>query len=164
VLNASVVQYNEITPDNVDDFHFHGDESQFPVTAAIVIPREKMGGTILKGRYQETANAAVQLADPEKVTDELFKTVFQIRDFVVTALVAVGLAALGTAVLVFLLSNKLRTREFSNLRNLGADPATIRMLIFFETASVLLISATLAAVVLAGMNAFAPGIVRAVLG
>ena len=31
--NASVVQYNEITPDNIDSFHFHGDLSDYPVGA-----------------------------------------------------------------------------------------------------------------------------------
>jgi putative ABC transport system permease protein len=35
VANASVVQYNEITPDNVDSFHFHGDPETFPITAIL---------------------------------------------------------------------------------------------------------------------------------
>ena len=30
IANASVVQYNEITADNIDSFHFHGDLSAFP--------------------------------------------------------------------------------------------------------------------------------------
>ena len=36
--NASVLQYNEITEDNIDSFHFHGDPSGFPITALIAVP------------------------------------------------------------------------------------------------------------------------------
>ena len=39
VANASVVEYNEITPENVASFHFHGDPATFPITSVIVIPR-----------------------------------------------------------------------------------------------------------------------------
>jgi len=38
VGNAAVVQYNEIAPDNIDSFHFHGDPSGFPLTAVIAVP------------------------------------------------------------------------------------------------------------------------------
>ncbi|MGY8641251.1 MAG: ABC transporter permease [Verrucomicrobiales bacterium] len=163
VLNASVVQFNEITPDNVGDFHFHGDAGEFPITAAIVIPKDQKSGTILKGRYQESATESVQIADPAVVTDELFSTVFQIRNFVIAALVAVGIATFGIAILVFLLSNKLRVREFLNLRNLGADLSTIRLLVAFEALAVLVISVIVTIALLALLGAIAPGIVRSVL-
>ena len=40
VANASVVQYNEITAENIDSFHFHGDLGAFPLTAILVLPRD----------------------------------------------------------------------------------------------------------------------------
>ncbi len=163
VLNASVVQFNEITPENVEEFHFHGDSGDFPITAAIVIPKDQKSGTILKGRYQDSSTESVQLADPAVVTDELFSTVFQIRNFVIAALIAVGIATLGISILVFLLSNKLRAREFSNLRNLGADLSTIRLLVAFEAIAVIAASVIVAVALLAVLTGIAPGIVRAVL-
>ena len=50
--NASVVQYNEITAENIDSFHFHGDRSDYPVTAVIAIPPDRKSSSLLQGRYQ----------------------------------------------------------------------------------------------------------------
>ena len=41
--------YTDITPKNVDTFHFHGDESTFPVSAIIVVPESKKAETLLLG-------------------------------------------------------------------------------------------------------------------
>lgn len=38
--NASVVQYNEIGPDNISSFHFHGDLDGYPVTAVLAVPND----------------------------------------------------------------------------------------------------------------------------
>ena len=51
VGNASVVQYQEITADNLGEFHFHGDQGEYPVTAVIAVPPDQRAGTILRGRY-----------------------------------------------------------------------------------------------------------------
>ena len=59
--------------------------------------------------------------------DELFATVFQIQRFVVAALVLVGVAALAIAGLVFLLSNRLRRREFALTVSLHAGRAAARL-------------------------------------
>ncbi|MCB1232208.1 MAG: ABC transporter permease, partial [Verrucomicrobiae bacterium] len=131
-LNASVVEYTEITDENLASFHFHGDQGEFPLTSAIVVPRDEKARTILLGRYQDVEQAGVQLVNPAEVMDELFATVFQVQRLVIAALVLVGLASLAIALLVFLLSNRLRAREFSSLRQIGADPVTIRLLVAFE--------------------------------
>lgn len=163
-LNASVVEYTEITDENVSSFHFHGDEAEFPITAAIVIPDDNKSRTILLGRYQEPVRAGAQLIEPVAVMDELFDTVFQVQRFVVAALAAVGVAALAISLLVFLLSNRLRQKEFASLRSIGADPATIRLLVTFEGAFVLLVSAAVAAALVAGLSQAAPSIVRMLTG
>jgi putative ABC transport system permease protein len=53
VASPKLFQYNEITPDNVDSFHFHGDAGQYPVAAVIAIPHDVRSSTILRGRYLE---------------------------------------------------------------------------------------------------------------
>jgi len=142
-LNASVREYTEITDENIQSFHFHGDPSEFPVTSAIVLPRDGKAETILLGRYLGE-NKAAQMVRPDDVMENLFATVFQIRNFVVAALAAVGVMAAAIAALVFLLSNRLRAREFASLVNLGADPASVRMLVAFEAVFVVVTSVALA--------------------
>ena len=70
VANASVVQYNEITPDNADSFHFHGDPAAFPVDAVVAVPRDRKSGVMLRGRYAE-ADETVQMVVPREVVDDL---------------------------------------------------------------------------------------------
>ncbi len=154
-LNAAVVEYNEVTPDNIDSFHFHGDPADFPLTAAIVLPRDSRAETLLMGRFTGNDPSA-QLLRPRSVMDDLFDTVFRIRDLVLLALGAVALAAAAIAVLVFALSNRLRAREFHNLENLGADPSTLRFLISFEAAFVILSSLAITATVIAIVQLTSP--------
>ncbi|MFT5470583.1 MAG: putative ABC transport system permease protein [Verrucomicrobiales bacterium] len=155
-LNAAVIPYNEITDENVDSFHFHGETSEFPISAAIVIPRDrKKAETMLLGEYISDTSL-FQMIRPGDVMTELFATVFRIRDLVVVALVAVGLASALIAGLVFLLSNRLRAREFESLANIGADPATTRALLFFEAGFVILSSVVLAGILLATLNLIIP--------
>ena len=66
VANASIVQYNEITPENIEAFHFHGDISQYPVTSAIAIPPDQKSSALLQGRYQ-AAEERAQIARPSEV-------------------------------------------------------------------------------------------------
>lgn len=161
-LNASVVQYNEVTEENVDDFHFHGEIADYPVTAAIVIPADAKAQAILKGRYGKAGG--LQLVSPEVEMDELFATVFSVQDLVLRLLGAIGVATLAIGALVFLLSNRLRREEFRHLRHLGADPGTLRALIAFEAGFVLVASVVLAGAGLLALQAVAPILVRQLLG
>ncbi len=154
-LNAAIVEYTEITPENAASFHFHGDTADFPVSGAIVRPADSKSATILLGRFLGE-NKKAQLVRPDDVMEELFATVFRIRDFVVAALAAVGLMAALIATLVFLLSNRLRAREFESLANIGADAASVRILILFEALFVLLASLLLAAHLLLLLNLSLP--------
>ena len=162
-LNASVVEYNEITPDNVASFHFHGDSEDFPLTSAIILPRDHKGKTILLGRYQDR-KGEVQLVEPPLVMDNLFTTVFQIRDVVVAALALVAGAALLISALVFALSHRLRQREFDSLKAIGADAASLRALILFEGGFVIVASLAMAGLLTAILRALAPWLVRLVAG
>ncbi|MHC4993123.1 MAG: ABC transporter permease, partial [Planctomycetota bacterium] len=61
--NASVVQYNEITDENIASFHFHGDTAVFPITAVIADPPTQKSAAILMGRY-EAAEQRHQILRP----------------------------------------------------------------------------------------------------
>lgn len=160
-LNASVREFTEITPENLASFHFHGDPAEFPVTSAILIPRDEKAETILLGRF--SPGSARQIVRPSDVLAELFATVFQVRDVAVAALSAVAAASLLIAALVFLLSHRLRRSEFSTLANLGASRASLGVLTLFETATVLLMSLAVAGALLVLLDAFLPALLRGLL-
>lgn len=150
-INAQIVEYTEITAENIKSFHFHGDPEDLPISSAIVIPRDQKAETILLGRYQ-TDSAPAQLVRPSQVMSELFDTVFQVRNLVVAALVTVAAAASIIAALVFILSYRLRTKEFESLANLGTDRTTLRLLIGFEAGFVLISSLLLVGVLVGILN------------
>ncbi len=121
--NASVVQYNEITDANIDSFHFHGDADEFPITAVIAVPPDRKSATLLMGRYQ--AAEAHQLLRPVGVMDELLSTILTVQTFVLAAVVVVGSATVATAVLVFMLSLRIRRREIETMIKIGAARGAI---------------------------------------
>jgi putative ABC transport system permease protein len=118
VANASLLSYTEITPENIDSFHFHGDPDEFPVDAIIVVPDDRKSGILLRGRY-ETEQNTVQILVPLEVIDELLETVFSVRDWIILGSIGVGIATVATIVLVFTLSIRLRKREIETIRKIG---------------------------------------------
>ncbi|UCG79726.1 MAG: hypothetical protein JSV60_07005, partial [Desulfobacterales bacterium] len=120
VGNASVVQYNEITPNNIDSFHFHGDISAFPITAVIAVPPDRKASTLLQGKYLG-AEEMVQIVRPLNIIDELLETVISVRSYVVMAVIIVGFSTLLTTVLVFMLSLRLRQREILTMHRIGGS-------------------------------------------
>ena len=161
-LNASVVQYNEVTSENAASFHFHGEIGNNPITSIIVIPNDAKSRAIVKGRY--AANETLQLISPEEEMDELFATVFSVQQLVLWLLGVVGAATLLIGGLVFLLSYRLRREEFGHLRRLGADIATLRALIAFEAGFVILSSLVVSGIGLFLTDQLAPALIRSMLG
>jgi putative ABC transport system permease protein len=49
--NAGVLPYTEITPENIDSFHFHGESANFPISAIIAVPYSDKDRILLLGRY-----------------------------------------------------------------------------------------------------------------
>jgi putative ABC transport system permease protein len=134
VANASVLSYTEITPDNMDSFHFHGDPDQFPVDAVIVVPQDRKAGILLRGRYQK--EAGVQMLVPLTVIQDLLDTVFVVRDYVVLAGVGVAGAAFMIMALVFALSIRLRKREIETIRKIGGARQRLTAILCAEIAIV----------------------------
>ena len=141
--NASVVEYNEVTDDNIGSFHFHGDPAAYPITAVIAVPRDEKAAALLMGRYRG-AGELHQILRPIEVIDKLLATVLAVENFVVATLVLVGATTLATAGLVFLLSLRLRKRERETLVRLGASGRRIAALMASEIVVVIAAAAALA--------------------
>jgi len=162
VANASVVQYNEITPDNVDAFHFHGDPAAFPVTAVIAVPRDAKSGTLLQGRYLGE-DELVQVAQPVAVMDKLLATVLTVQNYVIAAVAVVGLSTLATTALVFLLSLRLRSREIETMHKIGGSKSRVVSILSAEVVVVLVLGVACAAVCTALTSLFGAAAIRAVV-
>ncbi len=142
--NASVVEYAEITPENIGNFHFHGVDAGFPLSSVILLPPDDKNGTLLRGRYQEN-DLGLQLIVPTAVLNDLLDTVFTVQNYVVLGLAILGLATVAVIMLVFLLSQQLRKGEFHTLSRIGASKSFIGILIASEVLFVILFSVMLAA-------------------
>lgn len=129
--NAAVLQYNEITSDNVDTFHFHGDQSDFPITAIIAVPHDEKSRTLLMGRYLSSSDNT-QAVRPTEVMDDLLATILRVRRFMLAGSLLVGLSTVLMAVLVFLLSVRLRRGELETIRKLGSSPFRVAAMLTCE--------------------------------
>lgn len=162
VGNAAVVQYQEITPDNIDEFHFHGGQEQYPLTAILTAPPDQRSEAILRGRYESPDDLA-QIVRPTTVMDELLDTVLTVQTFVIAAVVIVGISTLATAILVFMLSLRLRRREIETMRKIGGSPARIWWVMVSEVVVVLTVGVIIAAGLTVVTSQFGSEAIRAVI-
>jgi putative ABC transport system permease protein len=159
VANASVIQYNKITEDNADSFHFHGGLASYPLTAVIVVPHDEKSGVILRGRYAAD-EATSQIIRPITVVDELLDTILTIQQFIFAAVIIIGLATIATASLVFLLSLRLRQGEIDTMLKIGGSRQRIATMLLAEVVIVISLSSLLAAVITALTWRFGPSIIQ----
>lgn len=145
VANAAVVQYNEITSDNINSFHFHGSSGDNPLTGLLVFPHSHKDETLLLGQYQ-SGDFAGQLLRPGGIVQDLLQTVFSIRQYVLMAMAIVAAATLVLAGLIFLLSARLRQGEVDTMLRIGSSRATVMAILASEVVIVLVLSMLLALV------------------
>ena len=162
VANASLLQYNEITPDNADSFHFHGGTDDYPLSAILVVPADDKSAVILQGRLQNTENN-IQLIRPKEVIESLLGTVFTVQQYVVAAVGIVGLATVALAILVFLLSLRLRRRERLTLFKIGGSRSVIAGVMGAEIIAVIFASGVLALILTMLIARYGTTLVRAFL-
>jgi putative ABC transport system permease protein len=162
VANASVIQYNEITEENMESFHFHGDLSGFPITAVMAVPHDEKTSALLQGRYL-SEDERVQIVRPDGVMEDLLDTVFTIESYVIAAVVVLGLSTLATAALVFVLSLRLRRREIETMFKIGAARGAVAGIIITEIAVVIAVALGMAAVLTAATAQLAPDLIRAIV-
>ncbi len=162
VANASVVKYNEITPENRESFHFHGDVGSFPVSSIIVVPSDVKSGVLLQGRYLGE-DERVQIVKPSVVMDELLGTILTVQKYVIAAVVILGSSTLMTVALVFLLSLRLRKREIETMHRIGGAKHFVLGLMVSEVAVVLLVSGLISVALTAAVSRYADLLMRTFL-
>ena len=145
VANAAVMQYNEITPDNIGAFHFHGDPSTFPITAVVALPHDQKSSTLLQGRYLAD-NERMQAVMPSDVMEELLRTVLTVQNYFIAGVLVIGLSTLTLSILVFALSLRLREREIETMHRIGGSRHRVAGLLAAEVGVVVVLATGLATV------------------
>ena len=161
VANDSLVQYNEITPENIDSFHFHGDMDSLPISAVLTVPADEKSRVLVQGRYQ--AHEGLQMLEPTAIMDQLLETVFAIQRYVLIAMALVAIATGAVVTLVFLLSWRARKPEQETLIRLGGSPTAIASLMLAEVVVVLLLALLVAGILLLLSLQFAAPLLRALV-
>ncbi len=133
ILTASekIKQYTEINKNNLASFHFHGDQSIYPLTAIIAEPFDAKSATLLRGRFL-TEHENIQIVRPKEVIDELLGTIFKIKNFFDAIVLIVAIAMILAIFLVFSLSLRLRQKEINTIFHLGCSRGIIVQLIAAE--------------------------------
>lgn len=157
--NAKLLEFNEITANNIDSFHPHGDSAQFPITGIIAIPYDDKSGTLLRGRYLD-ASASLQVVRPAEVIDTLIDNIFRIRNVLDAVILLVGGTTMLALMLVFALSLKLRQREMDTNFRLGCCKATIARLMIAELLIIVSISGVMCTLSLLIVREYSHTIVR----
>jgi len=117
--NAKLVQYNKITDENADNFHFHGDPASYPLSSVIVVPNDDKAGVLLRGRFVN--DPARQMLRPAQVVEGLNAQIFRFERVLQIIVWTVGLATALMFVLVMVLSWRLRADELRTMTRLGCS-------------------------------------------
>lgn len=143
IANASVVQYNEVDAGNLESFHFHGDDSAYPLSGVLVVPKSHRDETLLLGEFQSGALPG-QILRPRVVMAELLATVFSVKQYVVMAMSIVLVTTLALAALIFGLSARLRQREIETMLRMGSSRQQLAAILGSEIVIVLLLAGAFA--------------------
>ncbi|MHC4848672.1 MAG: FtsX-like permease family protein, partial [Planctomycetota bacterium] len=162
VANPKLTTFQEITSDNVGGFHFHGSSATHPVTAVLALPPNEKSRALLLGRYLGR-DEPCQILEPRAVMDELIATVVRVRGYVLAVSLLLGVATLGTVVLVFTLSIRLRRGEVETMRKIGCSRRFVSGLLAGEALVVFLAALGVAGLLTLLTATFAESLIRAVI-
>lgn len=133
VANEKLLRYQEISDENIDRFHFHGDPATYPITAVIAVPHDKKSEDLLRGRYQSDSELC-QIIRPVQTIAGLMATIFKVEGILRAVFLLISLAALLLIVLVMMLSIRLRRGEMRTMFKLGCSRTKIAGMLTAELA------------------------------
>ncbi|QSA97724.1 ABC transporter permease [Methylococcus sp. EFPC2] len=151
--------YTEITADNIDSFHFHGDPGGFPISAVIALPHDRKSATLLRGRYVDQGEK-IQIVQPQENLRGLLDNIFRVGALFDGLLAVVGGVTSLALGLVFALSLRLRQGEIRTNTLLGCGRLMVARLLAAELVLLLLVSGGLCLVLLEAIRRYAGDIVR----
>ncbi|WP_425046018.1 ABC transporter permease [Primorskyibacter sp. S87] len=155
VANASLRTFTEVTDENRERFHYHGEESDLPISAILVFPRSDKAAALLKGRVVDQAETR-QIVQVDEVVEQLLTRVFQMKTVLQNVVAAMAVAALLALLLVIVLSVRMRQREFEIANQIGAPRRHAVWLVAVELVLVLFVALILTGLVAGGIYLATP--------
>jgi len=118
-----VTKHLEITAENNDSFHFHGDPNAFPLTAILAIPKDNKSTALVLTRYQD--NDRLQALKPTDIVTEMMDMVMSMRKFLYANYALVATATGLLLILIVGLSRRLRAPEMETMFLLGCSRSSL---------------------------------------
>jgi len=143
--SAKVFMYNEINTKNMDDFHFHGRMSDYPISSVLFVPKDVKSGIILRGRF-ESKELKEQIVVPTVVVENLLQTIFRIKKIFDMVFVLIGIATFIIVFLIVILTLKLRKDELFTMFTIGSSKYKTVEIVGFELIITLFLSSSIALV------------------
>ena len=157
-VNAAMVQYQEVTDENFDSWHFHENSELLPLTAILVAPPTAKKATILKARIKVAREWRMDA--PTEVIDELLRFVFQIKQVLDTIALVLGACTVLLLALILGLSMRLRRAEMQTLENIGCGRGAVAKLYGYELGMLVALGVTVALLGMWGTLSAMPDLVR----
>ncbi len=158
VLSEELIDYNEVTTENVASFHLHADDAHLPLSGILLLPDSVKSGTLVMSRLN--AGKSLQAAVPLAVVEDLLAYVFRLRALIDGISLVLGLLTGLLIGLVTVLAIRVRSRELETLRRIGVARSTITAMFGWEIALLLLAGALLAGLGVGGVSLWGPNLVK----
>ena len=142
---AKLFMYNQISDDNMESFHFHGDTKDYPITSIIFVPNSQKSSTLLRGRI-EAGELENQLVVPTLVVNNLLQSIFRLKQIFNSVFVIVGMAVILIFGLVIALSLRLRKDELYTMFTIGSGKRKIAQIIGMELVLLVVTSALISGI------------------
>lgn len=142
MASPKVFMYNEINKTNMDDFHFHGNQEEYPISSILFVPNDIKSGTLLRGRFEE-GTFQEQIIVPTKVVENLLQTIFRIKKIFNMVFVLVGMVTLTIVALIVVLTLRLRKDELFTMFTIGSSKFKTAEIVFCELLVILFLSVSI---------------------
>ena len=135
ILGKGVAEFREVTPENIRSFHFHGDESEYPLSAVIVVPFSDKSGTLLKGAVNAGAlGKDFEIVAPAEIVEGLMRLVFNVKKIFDAYFAMTAAGVIAFLAIIIMLSARLRRGEFELMAKMGCARHAVFALYFYELA------------------------------
>lgn len=129
--NASVMPFLEINEENQNTFHFHAAMDELPITALLIWPSSVKSETLLLGDFNHSSNQ-LQVIRPLEVVESMMAWVIRVKQFMDVNYLLIGCTIFGLAIMILLLSIRLRRDEFETFYYLGCHRTFVTRLVIYE--------------------------------
>lgn len=139
---AAIFMFPEITKENRNSFHLHGDIGELPISSVLLLPKNVEQHNIALGDYELRKD--VQAVRPKIVVETILEILLGIQRALDAYFFVISFSTLSFFSLILYLSRQLRSTELEIMERMGASKTMIRWMFIAEVSIVLLFSFLLA--------------------